>query len=276
MGVLGRWWRLFTYIIQPFRHTEEAYGWLTLIPQSIGVGGLIVLAFSILLGSPWVLASGILGLALSLALFAGHRLLGKIEEFEQRPAPCLIFGVPRVRKVSIGPVESTASGAANEVWIGISQVANDPRNKVSEAQVNHTVIDIVFIAADGTVVSLHGRWTENEQPGTRPYLTPIDDIRRRSLLPNGEPNYLDIVLKYEEDDACYAFNDDTCRHVKDWRDPAYRLPEEEYRVRIVLKGVGLPEDKEEWLLLRNLGVGKGMRLERSTPLVPSKEGSQRQ
>ena len=79
-------------------------------------------------------------------------------------------------------------------------------------------------------------------------------------------SHVDVALKYEDDDCCYAFNDETCRFVPGWRDPRYRLPDPEYRVRIVFKGVGLVEKQEHWLLLRNMGAGKGMELEASNPL----------
>ena len=299
MASLARFWRLVIYILSPVRWAEEAHGWGTLVPMLPGIGvvlGLIALAVT-LLGQPVAIVAFVLGVPLIMSVLAGFKLLTKIERFEQKQ-PGLVFGDPNVTKVLIGPVESTIASAAvntaiemsgesspqvqlgqrihvkGEVFIGRSQVSNDPENRVPEAQVGDAVITITFITKDGKeAFKLDGRWTENEQPGTRPQLAPIDDIRRRDLIPNGEPNNIDVALKYEGDDCCYAFNDETCKYVEGWRDPKYTLPEAEYQVHVVLKGVALPESAEEWLVLRNLGKDRGIELERSTPLVPSKEGS---
>lgn len=223
-----------------------------------------------------------------LGFLAVWRLDERVEELEKRPHPNLIFAPPRVRKVLIGPMETTASpGAFNtaiellgpetqvaigqtihvqgEVLAGICEVSNDPEVSMLEAQVGNAVTTITFFTMDGReAVRLYGRWTENEQPGTRPHLVPIDDLRRRNLIPNGEPNGIDIALKYEGEDCCYAFDDETCRYVKGWRNPKYRLPDAEYRVRIKIRGLGLREPQEEWLLLRNLGAGRGFDLEKAT------------
>lgn len=298
MAGLARFWRLVIYILSPVRWAEEAHGWGVLIPGVGIIVGFVALALTIL-GQPVAIVSYVLGGLLIMSVLAGYRLLTKVERFEQRPQPSLVFGDPSVSTVLIGPVESSHSAAAvntaieltgetlpqvhlgqtihvkGELIVGRSEVSNDPENKVPEAQVDKAIITIRFIAADGKeAVKLYGRWTENEQPGTRSLLMPIDDIRRRDLIPNGEPNNIDVALKYEAEDCCYAFNDETCRYSNDWRDPKYRLPETEYRVHVVLNGVGLSENTEEWLVLRNLGAGKGMQLERSTPLAPDKEESQ--
>lgn len=288
--------RLLWRIARPSRYTEEISGWLDFLP--IGGGGAGVIAALVLGVSP--LGAAVIGLSVLLLLTFGAAFTLQVQsDVRGEKRPRLVFGQPIVRKVWIGPVESVHSAAAvntaievgaltnvpdlhlrdtisfkGEPSIGITHVVNDPKDGPPEAQANHVVINLTFFAADGIkAVNLYGRWTENEQPGTRPHLMPIDDIRRRDLIPNGEPNHIDVVMKYDEDDCCYAFNDETCRSSPDWRDPIHRLPDSEYHVRLVLKGVGM-EPTEEWLLLKNPGKGKRMKLERTTPLALEEEDSQ--
>ena len=147
--------------------------------------------------------------------------------------------------------------------VAVVTVTNDPAKRDEAATARHVIVNLSFFklnSADPCLI-LSGRWSDNEQAGLRGQFAPIDDLRRRDLHPNGEPNLIDVALKYPDDEQCYAFNDETCRNTPDWRDPAFELAAQSYRVRVRLQGVGL-DDVEHDFLLTNLGKGKGLTIRR--------------
>jgi hypothetical protein len=75
------------------------------------------------------------------------------------------------------------------------------------------------------------------QPAVR---TPL----RRTLL---ERHELDVAVKFEADDACYAFSN--ISYATGWRDPGKRLEGPEILVTIAVTGLGIRREEKRFLLI---------------------------
>jgi hypothetical protein len=243
----------------------------------------------------WAAIGTALILASAASIIGG--LYVRLWNLESRPRPHLVFGEPHVTKVSLTgrDVRVSAINISHDRYstddvvpiannrheritsrphVAQAVVSNDPSNRCAEATAKHAVVTLEFfrfpLDSASPCLTINGRWTQNPQPGTRDIYAPIDDIRRRDLLPNGEPNYIDIALKRLDDGACYAFNDETCRTFPDWHDPKLRLTEEQYKVVIRIRAVGL-EDKEGMgcVYLRNGGSGERLDIGLSPITAPA-------
>src|SRR5204862_1095844 len=94
------------------------------------------------------------------------------------------------------------------------------------------------------------------------------------MSPNKLEFPLDTVMKYEEDDNCYAVNYDTrMRAPLDWRDEKRAIPPGCYIMRVRLQW---SEGRSGYLfLLRNPGATKRVMLEQFDPSsIPDMVGSQ--
>jgi hypothetical protein len=214
------------------------------------------------------------GILFCFAVAAAYRLQKEVDDYGKRPRPMLKLAKVYVPSVSLVVVpDLSGSQYVPQLDIARAVIKNDPLARAGDATARNAIIKLSFYRDEDLregenepIINgdFYGRWTQNEQPGTRGAFAPIDDIRRRDLLPNGENNEIDLVLKYPDDDDCYAFNDDTCRSVEGWRDPKLRLEGRYFKVSITVQGVGM----EDWVATVHLrNRGSGQRLEASpTPL----------
>ena len=289
-----RVWRVYQeLLVWPAGQGTDHLNWLQwgrqVIPTIAVITGVVVSLFTDVVSGVWAgLAVGALGVAF-LAGVAMSRLIGRLEKFEARPRPHLVFDPGKVRRVHMG-ASSRRAYAVNtsvEVWagglegterepdsgeivypradvdVGIVTVRNNPTDRDEKATAHKVIVALRFAKDGKDWVSLMGRWSDNEQPSVRGAFAPIDDIRRRDLHPNNEPNIIDIGLRHVGDDMCYAFNDETINSVSDWRDPALALPIGRYQVFVTLQGVGM-DDAEEVYIFENWGKGGAIRIERQS------------
>ncbi len=79
------------------------------------------------------------------------------------------------------------------------------------------------------------------------------------IPPDGVPCYLNVALKYDEDDECYGINQDTAaRAPVDWRDQQRKLEHGLYTIKVLLHGDNLAETF--WFGLINRGSSQRVRI----------------
>ena len=138
--------------------------------------------------------------------------------------------------------------------------ANDPeQGKGSDAQ--NVCAEIEYYDKKRTnliMPALEGRWAHTSQPGTKDY-NPIE-TSEITLPANGKPRPLDIVMKYDEDEECYAHSNDTpSKAPSDFRDKDRMLGIGEYDLKVRIRGSN-HVDETYWFRLINQGKGKQVEL----------------
>ena len=138
--------------------------------------------------------------------------------------------------------------------------ANDPES--SEGCDAHNVCAYIeYYDKRGSniiVPSLEGRWAHTSQPGTNNY-KPIE-TSEITMPANGKPRPLDIVMKYDEDEECYAHSNDTpSKAPSDFRDKDRVLGIGEYDLKVRIRGSN-NVDETYWFHLVNQGKGKQVQL----------------
>jgi hypothetical protein len=109
------------------------------------------------------------------------------------------------------------------------RVSNQPRLSGRDAE--NVVTKLRFESSDGTVTEMHGRWSQLPQHGDPERTLEAEGI---TIPSNGEPKWVDVAIKYQDDDECYAFNDENRFQSRDLR---YRpLGPSPIRVEVTAKG----------------------------------------
>ena len=143
-----------------------------------------------------------------------------------------------------------------QLFFAHAMFINDPVHAVPNAIAKDIVTMITYYTKTGKeVASVIGRWGDSPQP-TDPFdptinLPPIE-------LKIGQQRELNLAMKYPEDDSCYGFHNGSYFQ-PEWRDPSLRLSEEEYEVKVSLRGPWV--DEIYVFLLKNLGKGKGLEIQ---------------
>ena len=92
-----------------------------------------------------------------------------------------------------------------------------------------------------------GRWADTPEAFAVGY---IADNIPVNILPNEFERRLNIVIKYDDDDDCYGYNNDS-QKFKRWCDPSKVLDPGIYQVKVRLRGIGIGEDF--WFIFENKG-----------------------
>ena len=273
---IRRLFRVLLLALRPLSRSVDVWGLTDIIGTVLAIFGLSLPAVggTVAFGTYEAIAGTGFVLAI-LMLIAAWKLQQQMDELEARPKPRFVWDAPYpdIRDMYRTPIELGGSGAATGPW-SLSEcrvasphfvhvaVRNDPDARIRhrEATAQRVIARISFFA-EGTerpLFTLDGRWGDTQQPSTRSPFDSIADLLPMDFPPNGERHELDIAMKYEDDEWCYAFANESYRAV-DWRKPEWKLVGESFKVRISLQGVGM-EDQVRWFALVNLGPGKGMEL----------------
>ncbi len=109
------------------------------------------------------------------------------------------------------------------------RISNQPQ--VAGRDAENVVTRLRFEASDGTVTEMHGRWSQLPQHGDPERTLEAEGI---TIPSNGERKWLDVAIKYQDDEICYAFNDENRFRSRDLR---YRpLGPSPIRVEVTAKG----------------------------------------
>jgi hypothetical protein len=126
--------------------------------------------------------------------------------------------------------------------------------------------------------SMEVRWSSTPAPTAMTLLqrglpSPIFDPARMLLdarvdVPAGEPEVFPVVARFDDDEDCYGFNNESFRSSPRWRIPDRKLPKGQYLVDVTLLSSGQKVSKTFTLL--NEGSLSEFRLEPSPAMRQDK------
>ena len=115
-------------------------------------------------------------------------------------------------------------------------------------------IEFYDAARDRFLFGMVGQWSDGLEGGT----IAVGE-KQIDIPPDATPCYLDIALKYDEDDECYGINHDTAlRAPADLRDEQRKLGHGLYTIKIMVHGENVAETF--WFGLINRGSGQRVRI----------------
>ena len=138
---------------------------------------------------------------------------------------------------------------------------NNPQFRTADARAKDVIAEITFFISEGETKILnpfYGRWCDTKQPSYLEQGTPMRELHSVDFEESGLEHELDIALKYQDEEVCYAFNN-TSYSAPMWKNPNFELHGERFQVRVRLKGQMV--DKEWWFTLHNLGRNQGLKIE---------------
>jgi len=150
---------------------------------------------------------------------------------------------------------------------------NNPVVRDIQATAREVVAEITYYDDKRTqlVGPIYGRWGDTEQPVDRSPFASTRDLAMVDFEFNGLPHELDLIMKYSEDESCYAFDNDSCL-TPGWRKPQFLLENRAIDIKVHLVGT----DVERTWWLRASHNGKESAIEVSLPPTPDSEGSESQ
>jgi hypothetical protein len=141
-------------------------------------------------------------------------------------------------------------------WLTRLTFANEPDTSGSGPTAYKVSGHIEFYdaARDRFLFGMIGQWSDGDVG-----LAVAAGEKQVDIPPDGVPCYLNVALKYDEDDECYGINQDTAvRAPVDWRDQQRKLEHGLYTIKVLLHGENVAETF--WFGLINRGIGQRVRI----------------
>jgi hypothetical protein len=159
-----------------------------------------------------------------------------------------IFGDPIPHDVGMG--HTTKDG--NFEVAGISNMAaalfsNNPKPITDQNSAKGVRAEITYLDKSRKILlgPIQGRWGQTSQPSEiKKYEGPL--IESVDFPNNGAMRSLDFLIKYPEDDYCYAFNNDSYDFPYLFQNPLYIIKQKAFIVNIRLKGPFISENPFEF------------------------------
>ena len=175
-----------------------------------------------------------------------------------------LYGEPYVDERIIYRLESRSDIIDNpppKPYFTHVKFCNTPQVRSTDARAKDVIAEITFFDSEGgneVLKPFKGRWGDTKQPSYLEQGTPTRELDSVDFEENGNEHELDIALKYQDEEVCYAFNN-TSYSAPMWKNPNFELNGERFQVRVRLKGQMV--DKEWWFTLHNLGRNQGLKIE---------------
>jgi len=163
-------------------------------------------------------------------------------------------GMRRTRSSQVSP---SGQYSAMEYGTFFNAVfANNPRRRTSENTANNVSARITYYDVDEQLLvgPIFGRWSDSDEPKTS---IDIPRLINASILSNGTPRKLDLFMKFQDDEFCYAYNNDSY-FFENWRHVNYKLTAETFLIHVEL--IGERVEKDFWFTAYNNDKGKHLRV----------------
>jgi hypothetical protein len=116
------------------------------------------------------------------------------------------LSVTEIAITGVGPTTHIDPGEES-LYGAYVRITNRPRFAGRDAE--NVVTHLRFLASDGKITEIHGRWSQTKQHGDpERTLEPVE----MTIPSNKRPRWLDVAIKYLDDDVCHAFNDESRFH----------------------------------------------------------------
>jgi hypothetical protein len=170
---------------------------------------------------------------------------------------------PRIRflgwetiEVKLTVTEGGEAQTSGNPWLTRVTFANEPGVSSSGLTAYKVSGHIEFYdaARDRFLFGMVGQWSDGPEEET----IGVDE-KQIDIPPDATPCYLNIALKYDEDDECYGINHDTAvRMPVDLRDEQRKLGHGLYTIKIMVHGESVAETF--WFGLINRGRAQRIRI----------------
>jgi len=211
---------------------------------------LTVLVTSIVVGFFYATMSLLSGDASGLAV-------ARIEPGVTRTAqPNIRFLGWETTEAQLTAIENGEARVSGTPWLTRVTFANEPDVSSSGLTAYKVSGHIEFYdaARDRFLFGMVGQWSDGLGDGT----VAVGE-KQIDIPPDATPCYLNIALKYDEDDECYGINHDTAvRAPVDLRDQQRKLGHGLYTLKIMVHGENVAETF--WFGLINRGSGQRVRI----------------
>lgn len=263
-------WKVIWLAARPLSKTEATIGWLDVANIFIhviwsGGGSYLTMLWD------WFQPSYLAIVPAVLLLIAALKLQRRVDISEEKPRPHLeISGLPYTDKRAIRSVDASRKLIGEPFFCHV-KFQNNPKIRSPQANACKVFSTITFYDMNGKQkLQLDKvRFSEIAEPPFRQPSMSNRDYYEVEFNANGHPWELTIALKYEEDDNCYAFDDESY-NAPEWKKPQYLLQEKSYWVKVSLSGENT--QGEWWFKLQNYGIGKDPQLELSPQPALNKVG----
>lgn len=153
------------------------------------------------------------------------------------------------------------------------EIANKPKFQTKETIARNVVGYVEFYKSGESKPffdEMEGIWADTPENTMgkyqlKHYAGLTDSLLRKenqdmSIMPNEMPVALSLILKYKNEDNCYAINYESCWGYYDRRNPNLALPPNDYVVRLRLIGSNTGQETKFCFDLNNPGAGKEVQL----------------
>lgn len=187
----------------------------------------------------------------------GGPAVARVESGSTRTAqPRIYFLGWETTEARLTVTESGKAHSGSTPWLTRVTFANEPDVPSPDLMAYKVSGHIEFYdaARDRFLFGMVGQWSDGLEDGS----VAIGE-KQIDIPPDAMPCYLDIALKYDEDDECYGINHDTAlRAPADLRDEQRKLGHGLYTIKIMVHGENVAETF--WFGLINRGSGQRIRI----------------
>lgn len=124
--------------------------------------------------------------------------------------------------------------------------ANKPKHRTDRNHANGVRAEITYLDKNRNILigPIDGRWGQTDQPSEikRSETPRIESV---NFPNNGAKRTLDFLMKYPEDDYCYAFNNKSYNYGYLFQNPSYEIKNKNFIVQIRLLGSYIPDKSWE-------------------------------
>jgi hypothetical protein len=212
-------------------------------------------------------------LALLLIWIVGR--LAHKEAMRHLGAARIVFELPDPRRsVDLNGWVETKEGPRRErlgaIDIALVHIRNVPHDGAEGKAVVDAFgrVDFFHASTGRSALSFdYPRWEGNPKPGyhDHPRDHYPDEWNRRTILPTGEANRVDFLIKSIDADCAYGFRGRS-QILPMWCDERLKLPAGDYRMCLTISGVGLRQPAKQWFSVNVGGKGQSFVVERSSPM----------
>lgn len=200
----------------------------------------------------------------------------RIKTLEAVPRPQIVFKGCEVDRDARAVQVLTGPGGeqlrridpAAASWSRV-RIANDPGDGPG-AMAQHVAALVTFFDGAGTthLGEIEGRWASEKQAPEMQRLGLTKEGRTVDMPANGDDHFpLDIAMKFDEEEECYAYNDENGK-AGSIRLPKHRLVGSDFYVQVRVKGTNTAR-VIGWFKLRNPGPGEPLTLQAVDPPTTS-------
>lgn len=266
---MGKIWGVLKPLHKKLKHLRWAIGTvgalMSIAPRALQEAGVEVSAFSQI---TWT-AIGVTIVILAIGSYVmglkreNQNLAERLHQITSSLPNIELCGEPYVDERIIHGLKSLSGivVSPSKPYFTHVKFCNNPQVRTADARAKDVIAQITFSDSEGENEVLNpfkGRWGDTKQPSYLEQGTPMRELHSVDFEESGLEHELDIALKYQDEEVCYAYNNESY-WASGWKLLEFILHGERFQISVRLKGQKV--DKEWWFILHNLGKNQGLKIE---------------